>query len=778
MDISAEELLQGYDLPSLQQMAKAQGLKVSSGGKSAHVPVLASGLFAGVRIERALHDLSEAERALLDHVILAGGEVPTPLVRNQLEGEGITDKPQKATHFGYSYYKDEKGSYRNRDSRKFEDLVARLGALGLVYTLDPARSTGYIVSVTEPGKRLIIPDAVLEHLPTVTMEAQTVAEPATVRPGDAAPLLRDLYLLFSFADRETIALTNRGLIMKRSLTKIGQVLGREKEVAAVKSEDQLAGFTLLRGLAEELGLLAGSVGQLLLDPRGEQFLALPSAERRQRLFDAYRTTTRWSELHRVPDLSVRGRGLGIYAPPENVPPARQRVLAELADLPVGEWIPVEHLISRLRIRAYEFLFSRTPSVGSYYSSNYRYYSFGHFNPYQSSINGYGVTLDIENERSGWNVAEAGVIRVIVTEALHALGVVDVGGDDDDTTAFRVTDDGGRLLRGEPLASDETAAQVIVQPNFQVFAFQPTGEDVLFMLDRIADRLRTGQAMEYELTRNSMYRAQRAGLDTEAVIGFLEQVSTHELPQNVRRTLEEWGQQHERITLRQRAPIVQTTDEAALDALYADEVVAPLLGRRLAPTVALVPSDQLHTVYRHLIERGQLPTLSEGSGFQTGPQLRVRDDGVVAFHQPQPSIFTLHDLRPFAGVDNAVPQLTPDSLRKGARSGLDADGIIAILERLSGGTLPDEPAALVRRWAKDWGSGALYDATILQLDQPQQLADLLADPEVRPLIQPILGAPTIAIVPPESRERLRTLLEARGMSLKGGVGNRDSGAGGG
>ncbi|MDQ3548165.1 MAG: hypothetical protein M3439_05020, partial [Chloroflexota bacterium] len=270
MDISAEEVLQGYDLPSLQQMAKAQGLKVSSGGKSAYVPVLASRLFDAARIQGSLDDLSEAERALLDRVILAGGEVPTTLVRNQLEGEGITDKPQKTTHFGYSYYKDEKGSYRNRDSRKFEDLVARLGALGLVFTLDPARSTGYIVSVTEPGKRLIIPDAVLEHLPTVTMEAQTIPEPGTVRPGDAAPLLRDLYLLFSFADREAIALTNRGLIMKRSLTKIGQVLGREKEVAAVKSEDQLAGFTLLRSLAEELGLLASSVGQLLLDPRGEQ----------------------------------------------------------------------------------------------------------------------------------------------------------------------------------------------------------------------------------------------------------------------------------------------------------------------------------------------------------------------------------------------------------------------------------------------------------------------------------------------------------------------------
>jgi hypothetical protein len=766
MDISAEELLQGYDISSLQQMAKAQGIKAVSGGKVAIVPTLAALLFDGGRIKRMLGELSDAEQTLLDHVILAGGEAPTTLIQNQLEGEGITDKPTRTTHFGYSYYQREKGSYRNRNSRKFEDLVARLGALGLLFTLDPAHSGGYIVSITEPGKRLIIPDPILEHLPEVELEVETVAEPATVQTADAGQLLRDLYLLFSLADREKIALTNRGLIMKRSLTKIGQVLGREKEVAAVKTEEQLAGFSLLRGLAEELGLLAGSVGELLLDPRGEQFLALPSAERRQRLFDAYRTTARWSELHRVPDLSVRGKGLNLYHAPANVPPARQRILAELANLPAGEWIPIEHLLTRLRLRAYEFLFSRTPSKNSYYAVNYRYYGFGHFNPYLANVNGLGVTLDIENERFGWNVAETGFIRVVVTEALYALGVVDLGGNGDATTAFRITDDGRRLLAGEPLAGNETAAHVIVQPNFQVFAFQPTGEDVLFMLDRIAERIRTGQAMEYELTQASMYRAQRGGLDTDEVIRFLESVSTHDLPQNVRRTLEEWGAQHERVTLRTRTPLIQTVDEATLDALYDDATVGPLLGRRLAPSVALVPADQLQTVYRMLMASSRLAALSEGPGFQVGPQLDVQPDGAITFRQPQPAIYTLHELQPFVDAENGQLQITPDSLRRGARSGYDADAVVATLERLTGGTLPGDPAALVRRWAKDWGSGTIYDATILQLETAQQLTDLLADPEIRPLLQPIPDAPTIALVQAKSRKRLRELLEARGMTVGG------------
>jgi hypothetical protein len=764
MDISAQDLLQGYDLSSLKQMAQAQGIKGVSGAKYAMVPILAALVFDAGRIERMLGELSDAERALLDHVILAGGDVPTTLIRNQLEGEGIVEKPSGTTHYRYSYYQREKGSHRDRNSRKFEDLVARLGALGLLFTLDPVHSGGYIVSISEPGKRLIIPDAILEHLPAATLDVETVAEPETVRRADSGQLLRDLYLLFSLADREKIALTNRGLIMKRSLTRIGQVLGREVEVAAVKTEEELAGFSLLRGLAEDLGLLAGSVGELLLDPRGEQFLALPASERRQRLFDAYLTTARWSELHRVPDLNVRGKGFNLYYAPANVPPARQRVLAELAELPVGEWIPIEHLLTRLRLRAYEFLFSRTPSPDSYYAVNYRFYGFGHYNPYVSNVNGLGITLDIDNERFGWDVAETGFISVVVTEALYALGVVDLGGQGDAITAFRITNDGRRLLAGEALEEDETATQVIVQPNFQVFAFQPTGEDVLFMLDRIAERTRTGQAMEYELTQASMYLAQRSGLDTSEVIRYLESVSAHELPQNVRRTLEEWGAQHERVTFRPRTPLLQTIDELTLDALYADESVGPLLGRRLAATVALIPVSQLQNVHQRLIASGQLAALSEGLGFQAGPQLDVQPDGTIIFRQPQPSVYTLHELQPFVDAENGRLQITPDSLRRGAQFGLDADAVVAILERLSGGTLPGDPAALVRRWTKDWGNGAIYDATILQLETPQQLTDLMADPEIRPLLQTISDAPTIAIVQSNSRERLRELLEARGMAL--------------
>src|SRR6185437_5543004 len=114
--------------------------------------------------------------------------------------------------------------------------------------------------------------------------------------------------------------------------------------------------------------------------------------------------------------------------------------------------------------------------------------------------------------------------------------------------------------------------------------------------------------------------------------------------------------------------------------------------------------------------------------------------------------------------NGHYQLTRESLRRAARSGRNADEIVATIEELQGKPLPPETAALIRRWAKNWGTGALAGATLLQVETPEILESLLALPEVRRHLQPIPDAPTLALVRPESVETLRPLLADRGMEL--------------
>ncbi|HEU5422941.1 MAG TPA: helicase-associated domain-containing protein, partial [Nitrolancea sp.] len=759
----AKDILRGYTNAALQMMAKTRGLNVQGKGKEKLVQLLAETLFSPSRIKPALSELEPLQREVLDRVILAGGRMPTQVLRAALEQENLVERQPPRSLYGYA--QPVSGSAYKKGSRKFEDSLARLCALGLVFTT--GASSGRMYDLVTPGLRVWIPPQILRHLPPVTVALVTTEPPPEIVAGNPGPLQRDLYTLLSLAERQTIPLTMRGQIMKRALVKLDPELLLSEMTPQTRSEDELGRIPFLRALAEDLGLLSASVGTLAPNPGIQAYLRRPAGERLAQLYQTYRDSARFNELYRIPNLRISGKGSSTRAAPPPVIAARQRVLREIAELPAEQWIPLGHLIDRLRRRDYEFLLERPDEV------RYEYYYYGRqdFNPYAN--NAMGVTFEGLNEGEGWTRVEAGMIRVIVTEALAWLGVVDLGWREGEPVAFRVSEAGAHLLRGETPASLEAAptSNVVVQPNFQLFAFEPTGEDVLFMLDRIAERVRAEQAIEYELTRDSIYRGQQSGLDIAEIIAFLERVSTVELPRNVRRTLAEWGAQHERVTLRRGVGLLHAVDAATLDALYADPELGPLLGRRAAPDVALVPAANLHTLVPRLLAAGQLPALSEGDDLAPRPVFTIDPEGRVTFRQRLPSIQVLRVLRPLTDGPSQpgqgdTPRLTRESLRRAARSGQSAEAIIDSLARFHDGPLPEEVVAFVKRWAKDWGKGALVEAVLLQLERPELLDDLLADPLLRPCLRRVPGAPAYALVRPGALEAVRAALEERDMPLQG------------
>ncbi|TAK35400.1 MAG: hypothetical protein EPO21_06000 [Chloroflexota bacterium] len=766
MATTAVTILESYGNPSLQQMARQRGLDIKGKGKFALIQLVAPTLFDPERIRAALADLEPIERLLLDRLLLAGGDASSDWLRNALEREGrLPPQDKKANSFGY---RRGIGSPWNRGSDRFEDVVARLGVLGLAFTAGP-RTGGSIVDLSTPGWRLVVPAEIRAHLPGVSLAVKSCVAPPVVLASNPGALLRDAYTLLASAERASIPLTTRGQIMKRALVQIDESLVVSERAASARSEDDLDRLPFLRALLEECALLVLRPGELVVGEGVEGFLSQPAGDRLRLLYESFCQTARWCELFRIAGLKVTTRGGGRGALPPVIK-ARGRVIAELAELPSGEWIPVQHVVERIRQRSYDFLFSRrhVSRDHSYYYGQSWGLPYGGDNPMGWSFEDannrtFGRIMDDDD---GWNLVEAGLIRVIVTRALYWLGAVDLGGaSGEELTAFRITPEGARLLRGQSPVFAPAEPHVVVQPNFQVFAFPPTGEDVLFKLDRMAERVRAEQVVEYRLTRESAYRAQQGGFSASAMITFLEEVSKTPLPQNVRRTLEEWDAQHERIVVRRGSAVLQTADEPILDALYADPAIAPFLGRRLAPTVALVSSTNLKPLYDRMLCSDRLLALDEGLDELSQPVLSVDASGHITFRQRVPSIHLLRTLRSFAdGASDDTLGLSAASLRSAARQGMDAESIISALEKWHVGPLPAEVAAMVRRWAKDWGRGALVSAALLQVQSPEILSALLADPHIGPHLHPVPGSNTLAIVRDEAVEQVRSALQALGMPL--------------
>ena len=580
-------------------------------------------------------------------------------------------------------------------------------------------------------------------------------------------MLRDIYLLVAAMRDEPVPLSARGQIPKRHLIRLDGMFRRPEGAAQVRSEWDLGRLPLLRALAEDLQLVVQGARGLVAGDDVLSFLSQAPGLRQRRLYDAYLRTKRWSELSRIRDVSISPR-TNMTGP--KIVAARKVVVDEVRGLPVDTWIPVAHLVKRIRRRAYEFLVQRNWQYSHYYYGS-SYYSDPE--PYWGS-NSLGLTFNGRDaqEAVDWDTIEGGFIRGTV-EALHWLGVLDLGSmEDEGTSVFRLTETGNRLLRGQVPASTPSRPNVIVQPNFQVLAFEPTGEDILYTLDRIAQRVRAEQVVEYYLTRAAIYDAQRSGMEIDDVIGFLDRVGASALPQNVRRSLEEWGAGHQRVVVRPGVAALQAGDERILDRLFEDPEVVPLLGRRVSPTVALVPVANLETVRQRLVTQPvhPLPALTEGNDALRGDCLRIDGAGHVTFLQPVASAYVRAALRPFADEEpDGSVRITPASLRRAVDTARDhtsrtAEEIIATLERLQAGPLPEEVRALVRRWAKEWGRGAIAQVALLQVENEEIMQGLFEDPDLRPHLQAVPGNPVLATIRPEDVSYVRALLKERGMEL--------------
>lgn len=743
---TASELLPFIAKESLQIMGRTWGNDFKNRSKDELVQFLGRRFAEPERIDRAVRALAPRERAALDLLIFNGGRLSTNALRGQLQSQGLIVQESRQTMFSLGYYHGE-GSPSKVDSQKFEDILARLGALGLAFPWPTGN--GGMLSIKRPGAVVIIPPPILRLLPPVTLTLATAAEPPYIRTGKPDALLRDLVTILGGIRREPIQLTARGLIPKRSLVKLARLLS--------VPESDLSYPTFLTLLAREVGLIVSAAGRLVEGSTWGVFLEQPRAERLQQLYKAYLSSQLWSELTRIPNVSVRGATEGAH-----IVRARRRILDALGQASPRGWVEIEGMIDLLRQTSYEFLIPRDRN------DSYGYYAGYSFNPYRHS-NALGLTFnEFWDEGEGWDRIEGGFIRALLIEPLFWLGIVDLGATSPDAEpgVFLLNEIGELLLKGRVPALPQPAPHVVVQPNFQVFAFEPTGEDVVFGLDRLAERVSAQQAIEYRITRDSIYQAQQNGMEVTDILSFLEEVSTVPIPQNVRRSIEEWATQNDRIVLRRGASVLQSMDEATLDALYARSDIAPLLGKRLAPTAALVPYRNLTALNTRLTDSGEpMPVLSEGNDAGLGHAIQVADDGVITFKDRLPSIFVQQQVRAVAEPDtDGAYRLTRGSLRRAARK-YSAEDIIRALAHLQGEPLSNGAAGLIQSWTKDWGDAALAEVLLLQVESSEILEALLRAPDLRPYLQRLQGSSTCALVKPEGTEAVRAALQQRGMELR-------------
>ncbi len=762
-----KDLLGNYVANVLKQIAREHELDVTSKNKRATVELLVKRLAEREEVERALTRVGHAEREILGLAQRAGGEVATSALEKTLKKSRSLAAPRKRDP--WQMYEPIKGDPKYRGKPTLEDAAAHLALIGLAFAREVAgASYGKQVIGWELGRYLVIPEEIRGVLPSFAESGQTsVSEPTRIVPGSARNLQRDLSRYWSFVRREgKLDLTVQGWVYKKIATELGKALGWNDKSRLDEKDHSY--FFFLRKMLEALDLAHGTKadewGNLIAADftasDEHTYWAQPPAGRVQQAFAAYLDATTWNEL-RVPPAAY---GMDHRRPaPKELKSARRIVIEKIKKRGAGSWVALEDLIQDVRLGNYEFLFPRDKRNQPYYG-----YPGNYSTPYYQPNNPYGVTYNkITDEASGWDQVEGAIITHIITGPLHWLGLIDVGFDGDRPIAYRLTPLGAWLLGlGAELHIAQEGGRIVVQPNFQIVAMEPIAENVLMTLDEFAQFEGGDRALTYGLTRESVYRGQRAGWDAARIITYLEDATRTPLPQNVRRSLEEWQALHERITIRRGISLLQAEDVAALDELFANATLAHKLGRRVGPNVALT-SENAASLNTALRDAGWLTVFTRRDQTDAPGSVTTDENGSVTFVHRTPSIYAYEGIEPFTEqIDVRHARITPASVAAAAQQGLVVPAMIERLRQVHRGEIPARMMIRLKAWGKYFGRAKLGTLTLIEFRDEQARSELLDDAELKPYLERFeAGNRPLALVRAGALERVKGLLAERGVEIR-------------
>jgi uncharacterized protein (UPF0147 family) len=366
--------------------------------------------------------------------------------------------------------------------------------------------------------------------------------------------------------------------------------------------------------------------------------------------------------------------------------------------------------------------------------------------------------------------------------LKQVGVLDLGYEKGLFRGFRITPDVDAMLSGMSAEQaggtdgrpDRHQGKLIVQPTFAVIAMGPIGLDVLARLDLFAERERADRAVfEYRLSREALYEAQQRGLSASQAIGYLEDVSETGLPQNVRRSLEDWRAHHERIVFRTGVSLLQAADTEALEGVVSDPEGGQHVAREVAPAVALIKDGQREALIETLVRQGRFPARSDARPSAADNSVVIHPDGTV---EPVHRVPGFHLRARLARVAEREPdgswRLTPSAIRRAGGSSSRVLDLLDELQRLQRGGLPKEVRQRVKALGGYYGTASAETLTLVAFRDSETLDELREDPELNGLLTPFpAGDRALAVVPTESLPRLREVLATFGVPVEEGLRDR-------
>jgi hypothetical protein len=682
--------------------------------------------------------LSQVERALLGLLLKNGGvgtqrTVTLPLMKAGLiyvEGQDSTIDRPRLRDVALSLMR--KGLLLNLDD---------VGSMSSRRTFQPFEKIGIAPEVSRvlPRSLLAVPE------PSATVQA--VAAPPRVESADADLCLRQLFFLWAELRREPVSRLKSGGIGKRDVRRIAKslLMDEERDIERLRwMQAVLQALNVLRSTGSTISAADTDAVKLFwgASPRVQLATILQSypnvAYDLTLSLDAVVQYAYYSTLPVRPSQEIRGQVLNL--------------LKEIAE---SQWFPFSLFVAFLNEGHSGSLVVPDHTLRSLYT-NLRWYAAGRRDDLTTALN------QVDRQAT-----------LAVLKELQTLGVVELGyaAPGEVPSALQLAPLALAHFANQPFPAAENGGQVILQPDFQILAMGPVALPILANLERFATREKFAESVvAYRITREGTYQALQRGESPEAIYVFLEEATGQPVPQNIVRTLEEWGEQYERIVIRRNITVLQTYDAEMLERLLSDKMTGRLLHRLDAHTAWLRAKD-VAKLEAHLRLQEMLPAYSQGPEADLPHSLRWDQDALRPRH-PMPSLYVTGTLRRIAtlsrsgGQNTDRWQLTGESVRTAVAAGMDVPAVIALVEQMMGAPMTPEWQKQLKAWGNHYGDAQMASVILLRLESDEALQELRrADRRLSRWIRPLPQAAGLGVVDAKHYDEVQALLAEWGIDIE-------------
>lgn len=289
------------------------------------------------------------------------------------------------------------------------------------------------------------------------------------------------------------------------------------------------------------------------------------------------------------------------------------------------------------------------------------------------------------------------IGPLVIRPLLELGLVAVSRENVEVVQgleVSITHLGHRVSQNEEFTEGfDQNGHVYVQPNFEILVPFNFPHELRWKLEDIADVVKADKIVVYTISKESVLRGLKGGWDREEVISFLEEVSGHQVPQNIEFSVKDWIGDYGKVSL-EKAVLLRCDDLDLAGMIRKSKQIRGFIIDVITDTDLIVDEESIDALMAILKKMGYPPktklrtskfTVSDKKNKRvTYHDITLSRQSIARPREEKPSLYG--NTRPISGL------LFPTAIRKTKPVKTDYETIKRRLEKTVSFLKQPEPSA--------------------------------------------------------------------------------------